>query len=332
MTFATASPRSWRTARGLLRNFDGVDRSEIHPAVIRRSGFIAASAAALVAGAFAPARAFGVLGQLDHSFWIQTDAEPLKAAFRRLGFSLTPIPKKQVDGSLSTFALFGDAGHTYLEIVEDRSPDGKTWTEQGTNPAAAGSWVPDLEATAAALSQRNIKLKVDKGAGFMAASFPDQSVLSNIFYYSYHRDNSPAAKRRRKLTMEPYSHHANGAQGLREIWLGVPDLTLAVSRFIAAGFPIVADAVSIEPLGARGTALGWGEHRIVLVTPTGPTSEIGYVSRYGARPVGVRVAADMNLARRYIGSSATAWGDALFVGPHQLFGGALAFSREGTWT
>jgi hypothetical protein len=113
----------------------------------------------------------------------------------------------------------------------------------------------------------------------------------------------------------------------------VPDLPRALARFSRAGFSVVAPTVSIEPLGAHGTALGWGAHRILLITPNSPTSAIGgAVARLGAHPVGVRLASDMTVAGQKVAPLADAWGNALLVGPANAHGGWIAFGADGTWT
>ena len=265
------------------------------------------------------------LGHLDHSYWTVADGDGASAAFRRLGFRLTSKPYRQVDGALSTFAPFRD--HTYLEIVEDHGADEKTWIANGANPEAAGGLVQSCARTAAFVSKYGVKMMIGQGAGFCYGSFPNDSILSRVFVYSFspqHRHNNNA---------EFTQPHANGALGVRESWIVVTDLDRAVKRFTDAGFPIVAPAIAIPCIKVHGVALGWGEHRIVLLQPTDPTSPLGEpLARIGSHPVGVRLAAEMTSATRALASLAEPCGDALLVGPAHAIGGWIAFGREGTWS
>ncbi len=293
-----------------------------------RRAFVA-GCAALAAVPTAASAADGALGRLDHSSWAVSDGAAAIAVFRKLGFSLTPKPKVQSDGALSTFAFFPD--FTYLEIVETHSAEDKRWLASGANPEAAGGLVASCSATASALARRGIRMSVGKGAGFCYAAFPsDDGLLGNVFAYAH----SKAASTQRSRSMHSrYVRHANGALGLREIWLAVPDLERAVVRFTNAGFPVIRRSIVVEPLRARGTVLAWGSHRIVLLQATGPIGPLGGpVADLGAHTVGVRLAADMTAARRVLRPFASEWRDALLVGPAQAKGGWIAFGPENSWT
>jgi hypothetical protein len=269
------------------------------------------------------------LGHLDHSFWTVRDGAAGKVAFRKLGFTLTPVPMKQAAGVFSTFALFRD--RTYLEIVESHAAEDQRWIASGANPQAAGGLVASCAATVGALAKRGIRMSVGEGPGYCHAEFPHQDkLLGNVFVYSY-----PGAysKKRSPPKHPQYVHHDNGALGVRESWIAVPELEKAVDRFTKAGFPIIFRSIAVEPLRARGTVFAWGSHRIVLLQAWGPASPLsGPVSRLGAHPVGVRLAADMTAARRVVGPFATAWGAALLVAPGAAKGGWITFSEEGAWT
>jgi hypothetical protein len=258
-----------------------------------------------------------------------SDGSAAQAAFRKLGFTLTPEPKVQIDGSLSTFALFPDG--TYLEIVETHASEEKRWVASGANPEAAGGLVESCTATASEVAGRGVHMTVGKGAGFCYAAFPDNDgVLSNIFVYGHPAGGSP---KKRSSKYARLAHHENGALGLREVWIAVADLQQAADRFIKAGFPVISPSITVEPLSARGTVLGWGAHRIVVLESTGPLGPLGGpVARLGAHPVGVRVAANMPAARRIVGTFATSWGSALLVGPGRARGGWIAFAPEHSWT
>jgi hypothetical protein len=140
-----------------------------------------------------------------------------------------------------------------------------------------------------------------------------------------------ASKRSRAKDLQ-HAHHINGAIGLRESWIAVPDLGRAVERFESAGFPVLVRSIVVEPLRARGTVLAWGSHRIVLLEPTGPIGPLGGpVAALGAHPVGVRLAADMTAARRAVRPFASKWGDALLVGPNEGKGAWIVFGPENSW-
>jgi hypothetical protein len=263
-----------------------------------RRTFIAGCAASAATYPSSSLAAADPLGHLDHSFWTVSDGAAGKTAFRKLGFTLTPVPMKQVEGVFSTFAEFRD--RTYLEIVESHLADDKRWIASGANPQQAGGIVESCAATAGALAQRGIHMSVGEGAGYCQAEFPHQDkLLSNVFVYSY-----PGAysKKRSPPKHPEYLHHENGALGVRESWIAVPELHIAVDRFTKAGFPVIVRSITVEPLNARGTVFAWGSQRIVLLQASGPLSPLSRpVARLGAHPLGVRLAADMTAARRVVG-------------------------------
>jgi hypothetical protein len=297
--------------------------------MLSRHAFVAGCAAWGVLYPTESTAADGALGHLDHSSWVVSDGAAGIAAFHKLGFTLTPKPKVQADGALSTFAFFPD--FTYLEIVETHSRDDKSWLASGANPQEAGGLVESCSATAAALARRGIHMSVGNGAGFCFGAFPsDDTLLGNVFVYAHPKASST---KRSRATFSRYAHHINGALGLRESWIAVPDLERSVVRFVNAGFPVLLRSIVVEPLGARGTVLAWGSHRIVLLESTGPVGPLGGpVAALGAHPVGVRLAADMTAARRAIEPFASGWGDALLVGPDEAKGAWIAFGPENSWT
>jgi hypothetical protein len=104
--------------------------------MLDRRTFLAGCAAF---GAFSPTAspaADGALGHLDHSSWVVRDSAAGISAFRKLGFTLTPKPKVQADGALSTFALFPD--FTYLEIVETHLAEDGTLSRKRCEPRRVG--------------------------------------------------------------------------------------------------------------------------------------------------------------------------------------------------
>jgi hypothetical protein len=297
--------------------------------MLDRRTFLAGCAAF---GAFSPTAspaADGALGHLDHSSWVVRDSAAGISAFRKLGFTLTPKPKVQADGALSTFALFPD--FTYLEIVETHLAEDGRYLASGANPEESGGLVESCSATATALARRGIRMSVGNGAGFCFGAFPsDDGLLGNVFVYA-HPTASPTKRSRARYAQ--YAHHINGALGLRESWIAVPDLERAVARFSNAGFPVLHRSIAVEPLRARGTVLGWGSHRIVLLEAMGPVGPLGGpVAKLGAHPIGVRLAADMTAARRAVGAFASGYGDALLVGPDEAKGAWIAFGAENSWT
>ncbi len=294
-----------------------------------RRAFVAGCAAWSALCPTASFGADGMLGQLDHSSWAVGDGAAGIAAFRKLGFILTPKPKVQADGALSTFALFPD--FTYLEIVETHSAEERGWIASGANPEEAGGLVDSCAATATSLARRGIRMSVGNGAGFCFAAFPsDDGLLGNVFVYA-HPTASP--RKRSRARYARYAHHINGALGLRESWIAVPDLERAVARFSNAGFPVLHRSIVVEPLRARGTVLAWGSHRIVLLEAMGPVGPLGgAVANLGAHPIGVRLAADMTAARCTVGAFASGYGDALLVGPDEAKGAWIAFGPENSWT
>ena len=297
--------------------------------MLSRRAFVAGCAAWGVVYPAEARAADGALGHLDHSSWVVSDGAAGIAAFRKLGFTLTPKPKVQVGGALSTFALFPD--FTYLEIVETHLAEDRRYLASGANPEEAGGLVESCSATATALARRGVHMSVGNGAGFCFDAFPsDDGLLGNVFVYAHPK--ASATKRSRSKSAQ-YRHHVNGALGLRESWIAVPDLERAVVRFVSAGFPVIHRSIAVEPLRARGTVLAWGSHRIVLLRATGPVGPLGGpVASLGAHPVGVRLAADMTAARRAIEPLASDWGDALLVGPENGKGAWLAFGPENSWT
>jgi hypothetical protein len=297
--------------------------------MLSRRAFIAGCAAwGVLYPTEAPA-ADGALGHLEHSSWVVSDGAAGIAAFRKLGFTLTPRPKVQADGSLSTFALFGD--FTFLEIVETHLAEDRRYIASGANPEESGGIVESCSATATALARRGIRMSVGNGAGFCFDAFPsDDGLLGNVFVYAHPK--ASATKRSREKSAQ-YRHHINGALGLRESWIAVPDLERAVVRFASAGFPVLHRSIVVEPLRARGTVLAWGSQRIVLLEAMGPVGPLGgAVANLGAHPIGVRLAADMTAARRALQPFASVWGDALLVGPDAGKGAWIAFGPENSWT
>jgi hypothetical protein len=296
--------------------------------MLNRRTFLAGCAALGAAFPTESLAADGPLGHLDHSSWVVSDGAAGIAAFRKLGFTLTPKPKLQVGGALSTFALFPD--FTYLEIVETHSAGDRRYLASGANPEEAGGLVESCSSTATALARRGIHMSVGNGAGFCFGAFPsDDGLLGNVFVYAH--PNASSTKRSRGF--KQYAHHVNGALGLRESWIAVPDLERAVVRFARAGFPVLHRSIVVEPLRARGTVLAWGSHRIVLLEATGPVGPLGGpVANLGAHPIGVRLAADMTAARRAIEPFATSWGDTLLIGPNEAKGAWIALGPENSWT
>jgi hypothetical protein len=294
-----------------------------------RRAFVAGCAAWAAVSTTPSSAADGVLGTLDQASWAMSDGAAGIAGFRKLGFTLTPKPKVQSDGSLSTFAYFPD--FTYLEVVETHSADEKRWLASGANPEEAGGLVESCSASSSALARRGIRMSVGKGAGFCFADFPsDDALLGNVFLYAH--PGVPSTQRSRSKDSR-YMHHRNGALGLRESWIAVPDLEKSVARFSNAGFSVIDPSIAVEPLSARGTVLAWGSRRIVLLEATGPVGPLGgSVAQLGPHPVGVRLAADMTAARRAIRPFASDWGDALLVGPDQGNGAWIAFGPENSWT
>jgi hypothetical protein len=280
---------------------------------VNRRTFLAGCATAAAVYPSQSLASADALGHLDHSFWTVSDGAAGKAAFRKLGFTLTPKPMKLAEGVFSTFAEFRD--RTYLEIVESHLADATRWIASGANPQQAGGIVESCAATARALAQRGIRMSIGAGPGYCQAEFPHQDkLLGNVFLYSY----PGAYSQERSPPKHPeYVQHLNGALGVRESWIAVPELEPAVDRFTRAGFPIIVRSIAVEPLDARGTVFAWGSHRIVLLqaasAPFGPLA--GAVARLGAHPVGVRLAADMTAARRVVGRFAMSWESALIVGP-----------------
>ena len=297
--------------------------------MLSRRAFVAGCAAWGVVYPAEARAADGALGHLDHSSWVVSDGAAGIAAFRKLGFTLTPKPKVQVGGALSTFALFPD--FTYLEIVETHLAEDRRFLASGANPEESGGLVESCSATATALARRGVHMSVGNGAGFCFDAFPsDDGLLGNVFVYAHPK--ASATKRSRSKSAQ-YRHHVNGALGLRESWIAVPDLERAVVRFVSAGFPVIHRSIAVEPLRARGTVLAWGSNSIVLLQATGPVGPLGGpVASLGAHPVGVRLAADMTAARRAIEPLASDWGDALLVGPKNGNGAWLAFGPENSWT
>lgn len=296
---------------------------------MNRRAFVAGCAAVAAAYPTASAAAADALGHLDHASWATSDGAAAIAAFRKLGFHLTPKPKLQSDGSRSTFAPFADS--TYLEIVETHLAQEKPWLASGANPEEAGGLVESCSATTSALAKRGIRMDVGKGVDYCYASFPSHdNVLNNVFVYARPKASWTHTFRSK---YSRYIDHPNGALGLREMWLAVPDLSQAILRFAHAGFPLVRRSIVIEPLSARGSVLAWGSHRIVLLQATGPIGPLGGpVAHLGAHPIGVRLAADMTAARRAVHPFASGWGDALLVGPGDAKGGWIAFGPENSWT
>jgi hypothetical protein len=296
--------------------------------MLNRRTFVAGCAAL---GAVFPTKSLaadGPLGHLDHASWVVSDGAAGIAAFRKLGFTLTPKPKVQVGGALSTFALFPD--FTYLEMVETHLAEDRRYLASGANPEESGGLVESCSATATALSRRGVHMSVGNGAGFCFDAFPsDDGLLGNVFVYAH----PTALSTKRSRAQSRYAHHINGALGLRESWIAVPDLERAVLRFVSAGFPVLHRSIVVEPLRARGTILAWGSHRIVLLEATGPVGPLGGpVANLGAHPIGVRLAADMTAARRAIQTLASDWGEALLVGPSEAKGAWIAFGPENSWT
>lgn len=296
--------------------------------MLSRRAFVAGCAAW---GALCPTEspaADAALGHLDHSSWVVSDGAAGIAAFRKLGFTLTPKPKVQADGALSTFALFPDS--TYLEIVETHLAEDRRYLASGANPEESGGLVESCSATATALARRGVHVSVGNGAGFCFDAFPsDDGLLGNVFVYAH----PTALSTKRSRARSRYAHHINGALGLRESWIAVPDLERAVMRFVSAGFPVLHRSIVVEPLRARGTVLAWGSQRIVLLEATGPVGPLGGpVANLGAHPIGVRLAADMTAARRAIEPFAANWGEMLLVGPDKGEGAWIAFGPENSWT
>ena len=294
-----------------------------------RRAFVAGCAAFAAVRPTSASAADGALGGLDHASWAVNDGAATIAVFRKLGFSLTRKPKVQADGALSTFAVFPD--NTFLEVVETHLAAEKRWLASGANPEEAGGLVESCSATARALARRGIRMSVGKGAGFCYAAFPaEDGLLGNVFVYA-HPDVSSTQPSRWKHP--PYVPHRNGALGLREVWLAVPDLERAVARFTHAGFPPIRRSIVVEPLDARGIVLAWASHRIVLLQATGPLGPLGGpVADLGAHLVGVRLAADMTRARRALRPFASGWERALLVGPGQAKGAWIAFGTQNSWT
>ena len=198
---------------------------------------------------------------LDHASWAMSDGAAGIAAFRKLGFCSTPKPKLQSDGALSTFVPFADS--TFLEIVETHLAQEKPWLASGANPEEAGGLIESCSATASALAKRGIRMDVGKGVDFCFAAFPSgDSVLNNVFVYAHTKASSTQTSRSKYAQ---YIHHPNGALGLREIWLAVPDLSQAVVRFAHAGFPVIRRSIVIEPLQRPrfGSRVGFPPHRSV---------------------------------------------------------------------
>jgi hypothetical protein len=131
--------------------------------MLNRRTFLAGCAALGAAFPTESLAADAPLGHLDHSSWVVSDGAAGIAAFRKLGFMLTPKPKLQVGGALSTFALFPD--FTYLEIVETHSAGDRRYLASGANPEEASGLVESCSSTATALARRGIHMSVGNGAG-----------------------------------------------------------------------------------------------------------------------------------------------------------------------
>jgi hypothetical protein len=95
--------------------------------MLSRRAFVAGCAAWGVVYPAEARAADGALGHLDHSSWVVSDGAAGIAAFRKLGFTLTPKPKVQVGGALSTFALFPQNGKgAWLAFGPENSWTGET--------------------------------------------------------------------------------------------------------------------------------------------------------------------------------------------------------------
>jgi hypothetical protein len=199
--------------------------------------------------------------RLDHVVVAVDDLERASDVWRSLGFRLKP-GSEHPNGIRNAHAKFADGTELELLTVEEPS-DGLADWYQGFISAGGGGAFLSLSAGAIEDVARNLKrvgleAMINRGAAFDYASFPPDHPLHQVFFIDYrHPVRDPAE----------VMGHANGASGLREVWLEVRE----GSRLPVALLELGARSCGVmrHSAGFDGSVFGLANGRVMLVTGDG---------------------------------------------------------------
>ena len=246
-----------------------------------RGFFVTLAAALSLTTAVSPAASVAaehpVLGTgngVDHATWLTRSLARTSRTFADLGFNVSPVDS--YDNGFENGTIFFPDG-TYLELfgVHDvgavasgpeshaaEGPEGLTWVTIDTSSATDtvnylktrghSLFGPESLPNPAAWSYRL--------AGLEADTLPGR----RLYFIEYNDDRVNARRQARPETWRVRETHANGAQGLRSVWVAVRDLAAAENAYRRNGFAL-GRQIDLPHLQAIGREIPTGDRSIVLV-------------------------------------------------------------------
>ena len=215
----------------------------------------------------------GIAG-IDHVVIAVRDLEQARAAWTRLGFTLTPRGRHRdagLDGGTANYCIM--FGHDYLELLGFVARDEEAARLQEflarREGAMAVAFAPEgpLEALAAQLAALGLHPGEPRALG-RQLELPEGSVVPRFSLLSLPPEETPAldsflcAHLTPDLVRRPaWLHHPNGAAGLRGIYVIVAEtapLLPAYDRLFGIHEVTTTDAVA---------AVRVGPHRLLFATP-----------------------------------------------------------------
>lgn len=281
--------------------------------------------------------------RLDHVVIQTTDLDAAAAAYRRLGFTLTPRGHHSL-GSSNNLAIFGD---DYLELLGVEPRNAHIPTAHWGHPAGLAGLVfklPDADALWAELSARDVPLEGEsprafhrpvelpdgshQDARFRTVRIAPQLIPNGRVFLCQHL--TPEL-----VWQSAWQTHANGASGVAEYSYVGPDPE-AESAVLRRAFPDLVWKPLAEHHGI--SAALQGEAVVRFLTPK------GFQARYGTGPAaagfdGTPRAAGLTLYTRNLAQTRQLFkdngvrvvsdsGERLVVAPDEAAGLALAFQQR----
>ncbi len=220
---------------------------------------------------------------IDHVGVAVRDLPAARAAYTdSLGFRATH-PSRLPTGLQNLTIWFADT--TYLELLtyynREQAPELAAILERYEGGIFAGLDVQSAQRTSDLLRARGLDV-----AGPVSAYAPMDAVGSDtvemwrhvtfrqpvvpanaIFFIEYNREaRAELTRSHPELSPLTLTDHANGAQGMRAVWMAVADLAAATASYEAIGFA-PGDELELPYLGAKGRAIPAGRGELLLLAP-----------------------------------------------------------------
>ncbi len=220
---------------------------------------------------------------IDHVGVAVRDLATARAAYTdTLGFRAAPATKLPT-GLQNITIWFADT--TYLELLtyydRERAPEIAAILERYEGGIFAGLDVGSAQATRDFLVARGIDVEGPVSGSatvdpigepvemWRHLTFRQPVVPANaVFFIEYNREKLAEMSRSHpEFSPLTFADHANGARGMRSVWMAVADLQAATDAYRAAGFTPGRE-LEVPRLGATGREILAGRGRILLLAPS----------------------------------------------------------------